>query len=168
MADGKFIVLESGRKKQKQAIDTSTGVTDANKILRTDSTGKIDSSFLPNGIGDDAKILEASEAIDAGDFVNIFDDGGVAKIRKADASNDRPANGFVTTAIVLGASDKVFFEGANDALSGLTIGARYYLDAAGNVTTTAKSAAGELHQFLGVACGATELTVEMSESVLLC
>ena len=168
MADGKFITLDNGRKKLQSAIDVSTGTADACKILKTDATGRIDPTFLPVGIGDDSKMIEASEALDAGDFVNIFDDAGTTKVRKADASNDRPAHGFVNTAAAAASQANVFFEGENNALSGLTGGSRYYLDTAGNITTTPKTTAGELHQFVGVACTATELNAEISESVQIC
>ena len=167
MADGKFVSIESGRKKLKQAIDASTGATDSDKIIRTDSNGKIDQSFFPTGIGADTKIIEASENLDAGDFVNIFDDTGTTKVRKADASNDRPANGFILVAANSGNNATVYFEGENNGLSGLSGGTRYYLDTAGDITSTAKTASGELHQYLGTACSATSINVEMSESVII-
>ena len=50
--DGKFLNLENGKRKLDSAIDISTGVLDACKILKTDATGKVDSSFLPSSSGD--------------------------------------------------------------------------------------------------------------------
>ena len=162
MAQGKFVTLENGKRKLKTAIDQSTGVADAEKIVRTDSTGRIDASFLPPGIGADLAVKTASEDLDAGDFVNITATG---EIRKADASNNRPAHGFVLSAITTGSTGDVYFEGTNTALAGLTPGARQYLDTAGDITETPKSASGELHQYLGTACAATELNVEMGDCI---
>lgn len=166
MANGEFLTIESGRKTKKQAIDVSTGVSDADKILRTDSTGRIDSSFLPVGVGADTLTVEASENLDAGDFVNIFDDLGTGKCRKADNSNDRPAVGFVLAAVTSGNNATVYFEGTNTALAGMTPGARQYLGTAGDRTETPVGGSGTIHQFLGVARSATELPFEASESVV--
>lgn len=162
MANGQFITLENGKRKLKTAITQSTGVTDAQKIVKTDSTGKIDPSLLPPGIGADLAVKTAAEDIDAGDFVNISPAG---EIRKADASNGRPAHGFVLAAVTTGSTGDVYFEGTNNALSGLTVGSRYYLDTAGDITLTPKSASGEIHQYLGTACSATEMNIEMGDCI---
>lgn len=164
MADGKFTTIENGREVRKQAIDQSTGAGDANRILRTDSTGKIHSSFLPD---QDVQTIVAGEDLDAGDFVNIYDNSGVANVRKADNSNNRPAHGYVTSAVTSGQNATVFRENTNASLSGLTIGARYYLGTAGDVTATPTEAANTLHQFLGVAHSATELNVELDDAILI-
>jgi hypothetical protein len=165
--NGKFLNLENGKKKLDDAINSSAGVADAGKIIKLDANGKIDLTLLPSGIGDDAVEIITFEDVAAGDFVNIFDDGGVAKIRKADATNGRDANGFVLESAVAPVPVKVFFEGTNSQLSGLTIGARYYLDAAGAVTNVPKTGSGELHQYLGKAFSATEITTEKDDCVVI-
>ena len=170
MAD-RYQTLDNGCKKLTEATTASTGVAEAGDIIALDGTGKIDISLLPNGIGADVKVLEAFENIDAGDFVNIFDDGGTPKIRKADNSNDREADGFVLNAISAAATGTVYFEGGNTALAGLTPGDRYYLSTAGDVTSTPVdpdvAAAGTLHQYLGKASSSTEICVEMDDKVVL-
>ena len=163
--DGKFLNLESGKKKLDQAINASTGAGDASKIIRTDSTGRIDSSLLPVGIGADTLSIEASETLAAGDFVNIFDDSGTAKVRKADATNSRDANGFILSGVTSGNNVDVYFEGTNTQLSGMTIGARQYLDATGSVTETPNTTSGQIHQYLGKASSATELNVEIADCI---
>lgn len=45
--NGKFINLENGRLKQNDAISSSVGIADANKIIKLNSQGKFDTSFLP-------------------------------------------------------------------------------------------------------------------------
>ena len=170
MAD-KYQTLSNGCKELVEATVTSTGVAEAGDIVALDSSGKIDNSLLPTGIGADTKLIEASENIGAGDFVQIFDDAGTPKVRLADNSNGREANGFVLTAATTGNNATVYFEGANNALSGLTIGARYYLDTAGGVTATPidpdSAASGTVHQYLGRACSATEINVEMDDKVVI-
>ena len=149
-------------------IDTTTGASDAGKVIGTDSEGKLAVAFLPDGIGADTKVIVASEALSAGDFVNIFDDSGTIKVRKADATAGftKSADGFVKAAVSLGQNATVYFDGTNSNLSGLTLGVKYYLSAtAGGVVATAPTTTGYIRQPLGKAMSATELTVEISEPI---
>lgn len=165
MAD-KFIELESGKLKQKEATDVSTGVAEAGDVVALDSTGKLDPSLFPVGFGDDLAVFPAAEALSAGDYVNIFDDGGTPSVRLADNSNGRDAHGFVLDAVTIGNNASVYFEGANDALTGLTVGARYYLDTAGSVTATAPLApAATISQFVGIAISATAINTDIDDCI---
>jgi hypothetical protein len=146
---------------------SSGGVADAGKIISLGPDGKIDSTFFPDGIGEDAIELATFEDVSAGDFVNIFDNGGSVAIRKADKSNGRDANGFVLESATAPNPVKVVFEGTNSQLSGLTIGERYYLDTAGGVTNVPTTTTGELHQYLGKAFSATELTTEKDDCIVI-
>lgn len=165
--NGRFLNLENGKRKLENAIDSSGGSSDSGKIIKLDSNGKIDISLLPAGIGEDAIEIAAFEDVSAGDFVNIFDNGGSVAVRKADKSNGRDANGFVLESAVAPAPVKVFFEGTNSQLSGLSIGERYYLDTAGAVTNVPTTTTGELHQYLGKAFSATELTTEKDDCIVI-
>lgn len=165
--DGKFLNLENGKKKLDSAISSSAGAADANKIVQTDSTGRFDSSVLPVGIGADTQDIISFEDLVAGDFVNIFDDGGTISVRKADATNGRDANGFVLSGVTAPALATVYFEGTNTQLSGMTGGARQYLGTAGGVTATPNTTTGQIHQYLGKASSATELNVEMADCILI-
>ena len=162
-----YLKLTSGRAVLTVASATSAGAGDAGKIPKLDGTGRIDVSMMPVGIAADAKTMVASEAIAARDMINVAATG---QIRKADASNDRPAHGFVLAAIAATASGTVFFESIVTGLSALTIGSRYFLSdsVAGGVTLTAVTAgAGKISQEVGVAISATELSFEPQSSVLL-
>lgn len=109
-----------------------------------------------------SKALAAFEDLAAGDIVNVFTSGGVAKMRKANATDaTKPAHGFVKDAVAAGSPGRFFMAGQiNDARAGLTPGATYWLDVAGGgVVNAAPSAAGNLEQEIGVALSATELTV---------
>lgn len=162
----KYIALVSGELHEVEATVTSAGAGDAGEIVALDSSGKLDVTVLPTGVGPDVAVITASENLAAGDFVNIHDSTG-AKVRKADNSNDRPAHGFVKDAVTSAASATVYFEGANDDQSGLTPGGRCYLGTGGAVTQTAPTSGGgaSISQYLGVAVSATEINVELSDAI---
>ena len=166
--DGKFMTLESGRQKQELAINASAGAGDAGKIARLDGTGRWDPTMMPLGIGSDSRTITTSEAVAAGDMINVWNNGGL-RARKADATTSgKEANGFVIAAFGSGASATVYFEGTVTGLTGLTIGARYYLNTtAGTITTTPLSGSGNVHQYIGTALSATELTFEPDDGIIL-
>lgn len=193
----KFLIQVAGRLKQVAAVITSAGAADANKLVETDAAGKIDMSLLkattssagagdvgkvpqldgsgrldstvmPVGIGADTKSILASEALVAGDFVNVWNNAGTANIRKADGSTTgKEAHGFVLSAVSNGANGTVYFEGANTQQSGLTAGP-VYLSATtpGRATSTAPSTTGQIIQCLGVAVSATEVNFEPANIVV--
>ncbi len=164
--DGKFLNLENGKKVLDNAIDASAGAADAGKIIKLDAGGQIDPSMLP---ASGAITLEASEALLAGDFVNLFDDAGTVRMRKADNSNGRQADGYVLTAVAPLASATIepLHTGVNNGLAGLTLGARYFLGTAGGVVAVAPSLPTELVQCLGVARSATELFMVPEDTVTI-
>jgi len=165
----KPIQLVNGVLTQVEATVVSAGAGDAGEVVALDSTGKIDVSVLPLGIGADVKVLVASEAIGAGKYVNIWDDGGTPSIRLADNSNGRDAHGFVISSVASAANGTVYFEGANAGLTGLAIGVRHYLGTAGGVTATAPTFAGgaTISQFLGMSLSATEINTDIDDKIVL-
>lgn len=170
MAEAKYLKQESGRLKEATGVNESTGVADAGKLIETDATGRIDNSLMPVGVGTDTAIIVASETLLAGDFVNIWNDSGTAKVRKADASTaGREAQGFVLAGVALGANATVYFEGQNTQRSGMTPGDTQFLSAtnAGLTSGVAPSATGEIVQILGRAITATAMTTEMGQSIEL-
>jgi hypothetical protein len=165
MAD-KFIRLNNGKLAETEATDTSTGVAEAGDIVALDSSGKLDVSLLPTGIGADVAVITASENLSAGDYVNIFDNSGTPNVRLADNSNGRDAHGFVKDAVTASSPATVYFEGSNDALSSLTPGARYYLGTAGGVTSTAPVAPGaDISQFVGIAIADDTINTDIDDCI---
>lgn len=148
------------------SVAASGGAGDAGKLTALDGAGKLDVTFLPAGVGADTVTIQASETIAAGDFVNVHNSGG-ARVRKADASNGRKADGFALSGITSGASGVIHFDASNTGLSGMTIGARQYLGTAGARTETPASTTGHIHQFLGVAYSATALSFEGDDPITL-
>jgi hypothetical protein len=146
---------------------SSAGAGDAGKLPALDGSGRLDTTFMPAGIGADTKIIVASEALAAGDFVNVWNSTG-AKARKADATAaGKEAHGFVLSAVSNGANATVYFEGPNTAVSGQTPGPVYLSTTAGLATATAPSASGNVVQRLGVAVDTTEINFEGSQPIVL-
>ena len=120
----KFLVLRpDGAYQQVSTIDESDGAADADGIpslnadgvldpsllnaattgtevvVLTGPDGRLDPAIMPTGVGADTATILSSEALSAGNLVNIFDSGGGAtKVRRADAGAGRPADGFVLEA----------------------------------------------------------------------
>ena len=103
--------------------------------------------------------VTASEALLAGDFVEIFASSG-AKCRKASsgAGTLRKAEGYVLAAVASGAVAQVFpLGGVNSQLTGLVAGESHFLTAAGRAASAAPTGSGQAVQDLGVALSATDL-----------
>jgi hypothetical protein len=153
---------------QRDDLDTSTvGQAVVRKIVQgsgitisstgADSgTGDVEINATGGVIGTD---FTASEALVAGDLVNIWDDSGTPKARLADASANKQADGFVLADVDSGDPATVYSQGINDQVSGLTGGIEQYLSASvpGGVTATAPTASGNLVQRVGKAFSATAL-----------
>jgi hypothetical protein len=167
MAGQKYMIVESGKKKLKEAKQSSAGAGDAGEIVALGADGLIDESMIPYL---DVKNVVSSENLTAGDFVNLFDDTGTLKARKADNSNGRPAHGFVKDSVTAPAAVNIYETDSNANLSGLTIGARIYLGTTGGIIETPLDptvVTGDIHQYLGVAISATEMLVEIQDCIEL-
>lgn len=168
MAD-KYIRNNAGTLTETEAAETSTGAGDAGRIVGLDSTGRIDATMMPTGIAADVTSIVAGEALSAGDFVNVHDDAGAFKVRKADASTTgKEAHGFVLSAATVGNNVDVYWEGTNGQLSGLTPGVQFLSAVTpGAASATAPSASGQVVQRLGVATTATSLAFEATQPIVL-
>jgi len=168
----KFLELPvSGIITEKEATVASAGAGDAGKILALDASGRIDNSVLPVGLGSDTKSIVCSENLAAGNLVNVWNDTGTVKVRKADASGSNAgkiANGFVLASYNSAESALVYFEGTITGLSGLTPGTPMFLSGstAGLSTATAPTASGHCVQRIGTAISADELSFEPGEPVV--
>lgn len=147
----------------------NSGTGDANKLVARGSDGKIDPSDMPLGVTPEVLNVVASEALASGAAVQLWNSSGVLKVRNADASNGKPADGFVPAAVSSGGTAAVYFEGMNAALSGRTFGAVQYLSATtpGAWTETEPTGAGNLKQILGKATSATAATFEPRDALTL-
>lgn len=147
---------------------TSTGASDANKVPLLDGSGRLHQSLMPVGVAADVKVLPLSESVSAGNVVNIWNDGGVAKVRKADATTaGKEVHGFVLAAGLAGSQATVYFEGANTACSGLTPGQQFLSTTAGLTSPTAPSGSGNVVQRVGFAVSATEFSLQVNAPIVL-
>lgn len=130
--------------------------TGANKIGMTGPDGRFDVTTMPSGFGIDAFDVVASEALAAGDAVNVHTVSGASRVRKADASTGKPAHGYVLSAVANGGTAKVYFEQTNTQASGMTPGTLVYLSSTpGQVVSSTPPAAPALAQIVGFALTAT-------------
>lgn len=172
MAGKKYMARVNGQTILIAATQASAGAANGGDLVALGADGKLDPSVYNAGTGVTTTPYPATEAIGAGKFVNIYSASGTMSIRLADNSNSRPANGFVLTAVANGAQGAVYdLDATNTALSGLTVGATYYLGTAGGVITPALDAttatAGTIDQKLGFAKSATELKTDDFDYVVL-
>ena len=153
------------------AVEVSAGAGDAGKLPQLDSSGRLDESVMPPGLGPDVKVIEASETLAAGDYVTVHDSGG-ARVRKADASDGLAgqAHGFVLDNYSATDPATVYFEGPNTELTGLTPGVTYALShtTPGGVVAVsgASTTAGHILQIVGVATAAAEINTEIGKPIL--
>jgi len=167
---GKFLDLVAGIPTQINAILHSAGAADADKIIKLDETGKLSNTVMPVGIVADTEAVLASESLTTGDLVQIWDDAGTAKVRRADATalNKFSTVGFILNNFALGETALVYFDGRITGLTGLTIGERYYTsETPGQVTNVAPATPEALVQAVGRALTATSLTFEKSIGIVL-
>lgn len=146
---------------------TSAGAGDTGKLVALDAAGRIDTSMMPVGIGADTATITTSEALSAGDFVNIWNSSG-ARARKADATvAGKEAMGFVLAAFGSSVSATVYFEGMNTGVTGQTPGPVFLSATPGLATATAPSAAGNVVQRIGFAVSASAVNFQSQPPVTL-
>lgn len=169
MAAKKYLELLTGRVAEKQATDSSAGAGNEGDLIALDAGGKINANMLPSGVGADLASIPAFENLSAGDFVNVFNDGGTVKMRKADATTSgKEADGFVLAVVTAPANGDCHFEGTNNQLSALTLGVRFYLNTTpGGVTDTPLTGSGNVSQYLGKGFSLTEISFEPAEGIIV-
>lgn len=165
MAAKKFIRLIAGVLTEAFGVQASAGAGNAGDIVALDDTGKIDPSMMPTGVGADVVMLTATEALAAGDWINIYSAG----MRKADASTaGKPCDGFVLAAVSSGAVGAAYKEGTNTQVTGQTMGADVFLSATpGAGTHTPLSTAGNASQRIGKAVSTTAVDFERGQPITL-
>lgn len=159
MAADKIVTIASGIPTVYTPATTGGG-GDANKVPALDANGQLTSAMMPTGIGASTETFVASEALAAGDYVNIWDNAGTLNVRKADASSAsaaKRADGFVLASFSSSATATVYRDGFNNQLSGLTVGDLYLSTTVpGGVQNTVPTTTGHLVQYIGKATSTTK------------
>jgi hypothetical protein len=168
MAAKKFLRLVNGVLTEIFGVQTSAGAGNAGDLVSLDDTGRIDNSMMPVGIGADTATITTSENLGDGDWVNVWNDAGTAKVRKADATTaGKDTHGFVLAAFTSGNPATVYFEGTNTHVTGQTPGPVFLQTTAGAGGATIPSASGNVVQQIGVAVSATAVNFERGAPVTL-
>lgn len=166
----KFLIIGSNGYTTQESTVSVGGVGNAGKIAHLNASGQWDESMMPSGIGADTDVRPASENLSAGDIVNIFNDGGTIKCRKADAGvNKYKASGYVKAAVTAGDDATIYFDGKcagtftiNDIMKPVFLG-----DTAGSKTLTPVSGSGKIHQEIGSVTSLTEFDFEPQSPIEL-
>jgi hypothetical protein len=147
MAAEKFLQNSGG-----QIIEVAGATTAAaNRIVSTGADGLLSLTLMPVGVAADVETMIASETLTAGHLVNIWNDSGTRKMRKADCSNGRRAHGFVLAGVTSGESGVCYKDSTITSVTlGLAdMGSPVYLSTGGTFSTTAPSTAGYISQEIG-------------------
>lgn len=167
MAAKKFLRLIAGVITEIAGTITSAGAGNDGDFVVLDATGRLDTSVMPVGIAADTVAITTSEALAAGDFVNIWTSSG-AKVRKADATvAGKEAHGFVLASSSSGGTATVYFEGSNTQVSGQTAGVVYLTTTAGTASSTPPSGSGNVVQVVGFATSATNINFQSRMPITL-
>lgn len=165
----------TGLNESPETIQSSSGAPDADKIISTDPSGKIDATFLPAEALEGATYLDVvlGEDVNANDLVQVYNDGGTLKARKATAaSTPRRACGRSTESGTTGETKRVII-GDHDftsAAHGFTLGDDspiFLSTTAGGMTHTVPSTGGQLIQCVGFAIDANTIRFSAADRGLL-
>lgn len=168
MAGKKILTQSSGRLAEYAAVQSSAGAANAGDVPALDATGRLDPSMMPVGLGADTASIVASEALAAGNLVNIWNNAGTPNIRKADASVvGKEAHGFVLAAVAASASATVYMAGQNTQMTGLTGGLQYLSTTPGTCSATPPTGSGNVVQQVGAAVSATTLNFVQGDQIVL-
>ena len=167
MAAKSFLRAVAGVFTEIKGVVVSAGAGNDGDLVALDATGRLDNSVMPTGIGADTKVVVTSEALAAGDWVNLWNSTGL-KARKADATvAGKEVWGFVLASVTSGGNAAVYFEGTNNQVSSQTVGPVFLQTTAGTGGATVPSAAGNIVQMIGIALSATEVNFERGTPVTL-
>lgn len=109
------------------------------------------------GVGIGTRNLIASEALAAGDMVNVWINAGVPSMRQAKATTKGfAAMGFVLAAVASGQVGTMNFGAVNTSATGLIPGQQFLSLIAGKSTVTPPSGSGVVIQKVGFAYSTTE------------
>lgn len=169
MAGDTFLDVVSGVHTQKRGTQTSAGAGNAGDVVALGDDGYLDPTLFPAGIGPDVFIVQASENLAIGDYVNIHNVTGDFRVRKADASAvGKQAHGYVKAAVTSGSPATVYSRDLNTNQSSLTAGDVYLSPTvAGRATNTAPTGSGQVVQRLGVAVAATTVDTDIDKTYVV-
>lgn len=122
----------------------------------------------PAGVVQLSENIVATEDMQEGMFVNIWNNAGTAGARKSDSTvPGRHVHGFILNAVTAGNAVTVYFAGLNDKCSGLVIGDHYLSSEPGRTSPFTPSMTGHVLQTVGLAISPTRMIFNPSDPVTL-
>lgn len=168
MAASKFLKLLNGRPTEEAPVNTG-GAGNADKVVALGASGTLDPTMFPAGIGADIVVVPASEALSAGNLINLWTNSGATNARKADASTTgKQCDGFVLASVSSGANATVYRNGQNTAVTGQTIGDGWLsATTPGAIQSTPPTGTGQTVQKIGRVVTATLADVQPGQDYAL-
>jgi hypothetical protein len=118
--------------------------------------------------GHEYSLYTSSEALSAGDYVNIWLDGATYKIRKATATDiEKEAHGFILLAYASGATCATYFSGNNTEVTSQTEGPVFLSLVSGLGTATPPTGVGNVVQRIGIAASSTQVSFNPQQPIRL-
>lgn len=113
-------------------------------------------------------VITTSEALSAGDLVNVWNNAGALAVRRASAASaGLEASGFVLVDVGNAQPATVHFAGRNDSQSGMTAGRVFLSTTPGRATATPPTGVGQVVQPVGYALSATTLVLQLGTPIRL-
>jgi hypothetical protein len=109
----------------------------------------------------------ATEAINAGQLVNIYSVDGQFRMRLACAADGREAHGFVLANVANGAIGYYFDYGYNPFASGMSPGVQFLSVTAGGITNVIPQTVGHMVQKVGVASSTTVMNFRANNPIYI-
>ena len=166
----KFIkVGTNGLYTQENTVEIG-GAENAGKVVHLTSSGVLDETVMPSGIGVDTLVYIASENLSANEIVNIYNNDGTITVRKADAGvNNYAASGYVKEAVTSGENATVYINGICPGTFAVSdVDKPVFLsDTAGGTTLTMVSGTGKIHQIIGTVVSTTGFNFVRQSPILL-
>ena len=169
MPGEKFIQMTTGGNFTEKRGVQAGGSSNANKIAALDSAGKIANTMLPDGIGQDTIVVQASEALSAGQFVNIWKSGSDTRVRRASATSAiTRADGFIKEDVASGSDATIFISGINTDVGGsINEGDKVFLGTnPGEGRSIPPTSANNIAQYLGVCTDDNTVAVDIRDFII--
>jgi hypothetical protein len=118
--------------------------------------------------GHEYSVLPCSENLVAGDYINVWLDGAVNRVRKASANDvDHEAHGFVLVSYTSGASAAVYFTGNNTGVTGQIVGPVFLSLTPGLGSNVPPTGIDRIVQRVGIAASSTQVTFNPQQPIRL-
>jgi len=173
MAIQKILVIDAnGDVAEYTPVETSAGSADGGKfgVLNT-ATGRFDISMMPAELEVETLDLPCSENVSAGDYLNVWNDTGTLKFRKADASAiGKKADFYTLESKTTGQTVRGHKGGLNNQVTGKTAGDEQFLSDStpGGTVTKANipTTTNHIRQYLGKATATDVIYSQIEEPIV--